>query len=78
MVPLPQYHDFANDLLYHSLQYFGSESVVKPYNPYAGRSESTVGYSARLESSGLDRGLSSMSMADAGRMASIGRTPSMR
>lgn len=59
------------------VQYFGSESVVKPYNPYATRSESIV-YSARLENSGLDRGLSSMSVADAGRMASLGRTPSMR
>lgn len=60
------------------LQYYGSDSVMKPHNPYAAKSETTQGYSAKLESANLSRGLSSMSVAEHGRLASIGRSPSMR
>lgn len=55
---------------------------MKPHNPYASSAKSMSsaqqGYSARLESTNLERGLSSMSVAEHGRLASIGRTPSMR
>ena len=50
---------------------------MKPHNPYAPRSE-TVGYNSRLESSALDRGVGSLTMADHGRLASIGRTHSVK
>lgn len=68
-------------------QYFGSDSVVKPYNPYAaalnksasvGTNAGGGGYSARLESTGLNRGLSNVGLAEAGGLPGAGRSPSMR
>ena len=60
-----------------SAQYYNNDSVVKPHNPYAPRSES-VGFNSRLENSALDRGLGSLTAGDNGRLASIGRTHSVK
>ena len=57
---------------------------MKPANPYAGALSKSAsmatnyggGYSAKLEGSGLDRGLSSVGVADATRPAA--RSPSGR
>ena len=61
-------------------QYFGADSVPKPHNPYGGGSlfktasyDGIGRYSARLEASNLDRGLS-----NAGLYATPHRTPSVR
>ena len=58
-------------------QYYNNDSVVKPHNPYAPRSES-VGFNSRLENSALDRGLGSLTAGPDGRPTSIGRTHSVK
>lgn len=59
------------------MQYYNNDSVTKPHNPYAPRTES-LGFNARLESSALDRSLGSLTMADHGRLASVSRTQSVK
>ena len=59
------------------MQYYNNDSVLKPHNPYAPKSES-AGFGARLENSSLDRGMGSLSMSDPARLASVGRTHSAR